>query len=448
MFRRLTNGWVPFNILVGRNGKVLFAENEFDEAGYTKAIAGLYREAAETQPGLASAETSIRRPRSSKAACIVILGGGTGGLVAAHHLRRRLPREHRVVVIDRSSDHLFSPSLLWLMVGHRRDGQIRRPLGRLADKGIEFRHDEVEEIDLDRRLVRTRSSRFDFDYLIVSLGAQLSPDTVDGFDEMALDVYDLEGCRRIRAALEAFAGGTVGIFIPSMPFKCPAAPYEAAFLIDAFCRNKDVRDRTEIHLFTPEHQPMPIAGTVVGNAIVDMLRARGIHYHPLYTFDRLRPETREIVSSDGRSRRVDLLLGVPPHRAPEVVRSSGLLGVSGWIHVDPQTLRTEHDGVFAIGDVTSIRLPNGKMLPKAGVFAHYEAEVVADQIVSEIGRTEAHASFNGKGYCWIELGDGRAGFASGRFYAEPDPQVRMFRPGRPWHWAKVAFEKWWLHHWF
>jgi sulfide:quinone oxidoreductase len=351
-------------------------------------------------------------------------------------------------VIDRSSDHLFSPSLLWLMVGNRRADQIRRPLARLADKGVEFHHDEVAEIDHGRRLVRTRSNEFSFDYLIVSLGARLAPETVEGFDKMAHNLYTLEGCERIRAALESFTGGTIGVLIPALPFKCPAAPYEAAFLVEALCRAKHVRDKTEIHLFTPEHQPMPIAGSATGDAIAEMLRARRIHYHPLYTFEELRPETREIVSSDGRSERVDLLLGVPPHQAPEVVRSSGLLGVSGWIHVDATTLRSEHDGVFAIGDVTSIRLPDGKMLPKAGVFAHHEAEVVADEIASEIRGIRSHTSFNGKGYCWIELGDGRAGFASGRFYAEPDPQVRMFRPGRLWHWGKVAFEKWWLRHWF
>lgn len=449
VFRQLTNGWVPCNVLVAADGTVLFAENEFDEVGYTEAVAAPYREPAEPRTADEFTEGSSPRQGPSKApARIVILGGGAGELVAAYHLRRRLAREHRVVLIDRSPDHVFSSSLLWLMVGQRQDHQIRRPFARLADQGVEFHRDNIEEIDLGRKVVRTRSKAFGFDYLIVSLGAQLAPDTVVGFDDMAHNLYDLEGSKRIHAALEVFSGGSIGVFIPSMPFKCPAAPYEAAFLIEAFCRKRGIRDKTEIHLFTPEHQPMPVAGPVVGEAITGMLQAQGIHYHPLYTFEELRPERREIVDSNGSATQVDLLLGVPPHRAPEVVRSSGLLGVSGWIHADPQTLRTEHEGVFAIGDITSIRLPNGKMLLKAGVFAHAEAKVVAAQIASDVRGNQPRALFDGNGFCWIELGDGKAGFASGRFYDEPDPHVRMFPPGRLWHWGKVAIEQWWLRHWF
>ncbi len=314
--------------------------------------------------------------------------------------------------------------------------------------GIEFHCDEVVNIDLDHRQVRTGTGQFDFDYLIVSLGAQLTPETVPGFNEIALNLYDPEGCEQIHAALDSFNGGTVAVFVSSMPFKCPAAPYEAALLAEAFLRKKGVREKTEIHLYTPEHQPMPMTGPEFGNAIANILSARGIHYHPLHTFEKLRPETREIMSSDGSTQQADLLIGVPPHQAPEVVRSAGLLGVSGWIHVDKHTLRTEYDGVFAIGDITSVRLPNGKTLPMAGVFAHYEAVIVAKQIVSEIRGRQSDVSFNGKGSCWLELGDGKAGFAGGNFYAAPDPQVRMYRPRRLWHWAKVAFEKWWLHHWF
>ncbi|MCP4203087.1 MAG: NAD(P)/FAD-dependent oxidoreductase [bacterium] len=447
MFRTLTNGWVPCNILIGPDSVVLFSEGEFDEAGYSAAIAKLYPESAAVETATEPGKESGGRTARSDVANIVILGGGAGGLVAAHDLRRRLPEKHCIVVIDRAADHQFSSSLLWLMAGQRRAEQIHRPLKRLAAQGIEYHQDEVEAIDVGGRLVRTRSEQFDFDYLIVALGAQLAPETIEGFDKMAHNLYDLNGCEQIRAALETFEGGKIGVLVTSMPFKCPAAPYEAAFLVDTVCRKRGVRAKTEIHLFTPEHQPMPVAGPRLGDAIAEMLRAREIDFHPLYTFQELWPETKEIVSSDGADE-VDLLIAVPPHQVPEVVRAAGLVGVSGWIHVDKKTLRTEHDGVFAIGDVTSIRLPNGKMLPKAGVFAHSQAKVVAEQIVAEIRGRPSDASFDGKGYCWIELGNGRAGFASGRFYAEPDPQVRMFWPGRFWHWGKVAFEKWWLRHFF
>ncbi len=449
LFRTLTSGWVPWSILVAPDGEVVFSENEFDEAGFTAAIEQLLAKPS----GAASTKAeSTQRPaaarRASKAATVVILGGGVGGIVAAHNLRASLGEEHRIFVIDRSPDHLFQSSLLWLMVGDRREDQIRRPLARLTRRGIEFVHDEVVEIDLERRLVRMRSSTLAFDYLIVALGARTVPESIEGFGEMAHDLYSLEGSRGIKSALDTFTGGKVGVLVTSMPFKCPAAPYEAAFLVESLLRAKGVRDRSEIHVYTPEHQPMPVAPSALGASIVEMLRARGIHYHPLFTFQKLRPATREVVAADGRAEKVDLLIAVPPHQAPEVVRSSGLLGVSGWISVDPGTLRTEHDGVFAIGDVTTVRLPSGKSLPKAGVFAHNQAVVVARQIADQVRGRKGGARFGGGGYCWIELGDGRAGFAGGNFYNDPEPRLRVARPGRAWHWGKVAFEKWWLRRWF
>jgi len=439
LFRALTNGWVPWSVLVGPDGKVVFSENEFDESGFATAIQQMYERPSARQ------ETTLRAV--SGAGCTVVLGGGTGGLVAAREVRQRLPSDHRVVLVDRAADHLYQPSLLWQMVGERRVSQFTRPLARLQRKGIEFRNAEAESLDLDNRVVVTSAGNLDYDSLVVSLGAQLAPETVEGFDEMAFNLYTPEGCDRIHAALRGFTGGVVGILIPAMPFKCPAAPYEAAFLAESFLRRKGIRRKVEIHLFTPEHAPMPVAPAALGDSIADMLAARGIHYHPLFTFQELRPTTREVVASDGRTQRVDLLMCVPPHQAPEVIRSSPLLGASGFVHVDPRTLQTDFEDVYAIGDVATIKLPNGKALPKAGVFAHAEAKVVAERIADGHAGKMSDAVFAGNGYCWIELGDGRAGFAGGNFYAEPEPQVKIRRPGRPLHWGKVAFEKWWLHHW-
>jgi len=439
LFRALTNGWVPWSILIGRDGKVIFSENEFDESGFSNAIQQLYERPSVAKP---AAQRAVGPAR-----CTVVLGGGTGGLVAARELRHRLPTSHRVVLVDRAAEHTYQPSMLWQMVGQRRPSQFSRPLDRLRRKGIEFRNAEVEGLDLDNRVVGTASGDLDYDSLVISLGAQLAPEAVRGFDEMAHNLYTQQGCAQIHSALKDFSEGTIGILITAMPYKCPAAPYEAAFLTESFIRQKGIRRNVDIHLFTPEQTPMPIAPSALGDSIADILAARGIHYHPLFTFKELRPETSEVVASDGRSHRVDLLIGIPPHQAPEVVRSSPLLGVSGFVHADPKTLQTDYEDVFAIGDVATIKLPNGKALPKAGVFAHAEAKVVAQRIADDAHGRKSDAAFDGHGYCWIELGDGRAGFAGGNFYAEPDPHVKMRRPGRPLHWAKVAFEKWWLYHW-
>jgi sulfide:quinone oxidoreductase len=439
LFRALTNGWVPWSVLVGPDGKVVFSENEFDESGFSNAIQQMVERPTAPAP--------TARRIAGPVGCTVVLGGGTGGLVAARELRDRLPADHRSVLVDRAPDHVYQPSMLWQMVGERRPSQFSRPLRRLQQKGIEFLNTEAEALDLDNRVVVTTAGDLAYDSLVVSLGARLAPETVAGFEEMAYNLYTTEGCARIHTALAALTEGVVAVLIPELPYKCPAAPYEAAFLAEAFIRRKGIRRNVEIHLFTPEHTPMPVAPAALGDSVADMLAARGIHYHPLFTFQELRPETGEIVDSDGRAHRVDLLMVVPPHQAPEVVRSSPLLGVSGFVHVDPRTLETGYDDVYAIGDVATIKLPNGKALPKAGVFAHAEAKTVAERIADGHGGKTPAAAFDGHGSCWIELGDGRAGFAGGNFYAEPEPQVRIRRPGRPLHWSKVAFEKWWLHHW-
>jgi sulfide:quinone oxidoreductase len=154
------------------------------------------------------------------------------------------------------------------------------------------------------------------------------------------------------------------------------------------------------------------------------------------------------VLADGTRVPADLLLGVPPHQAPEVARRSGLAADSGFIPVDRASLATAVDGVYAIGDVTAIPIAGDKFLPKAGVFAHAQAEVVAHRIAAAVAGRTTSATFDGTCSCFVELGDGRAAFAAGDFYAEGAPRVRLRRPGRRWHLAKLAFEQYWLRRWF
>jgi sulfide:quinone oxidoreductase len=375
---------------------------------------------------------------------VVVLGGGVGGVVTARELRKRLPRQHRIILIDREREHLFAPSLLWLMVGLRRAEEIKRPLSRLERKGIEVRYGEIEKIDAEARSVTVAGAVIEADYLVVSLGAELSPETIPGLKEAGCNFYTLSGAEEFRGALSSLMRGRIVILTAAPAYKCPAAPYEAALLIDHYLGEHGRGKAVTVEVYAAEPGPMGVAGPDVSTAVKQMLDSRGISYHPQHQVKGVDPAAKRIEFTNGASADFDLLAYVPPHRAPLVVRESGLASESGWISVDRHTMETHFPGVYAIGDVLSIPLKLGKPLPKAGVFAHAQGEVVARNIASVI-RGEAGAEhFNGYGECFIETGGGKAGFGAGNFYAEPVPLIKLRAPSRRWHLAKVLFEKSWL----
>lgn len=376
---------------------------------------------------------------------ILILGGGVGGIVTASALRKRLPRAHRIVLVDRERAHLFAPSLLWLMVGRRSAGSITRPLTRLARKGIEVRIGDVRRIDPERRRVTVAGETLDGDYVVVALGADLHPDAIPGLAEAGHNFYTLPGAEAFRDALHRFRGGRIVVMTAAPAYKCPAAPYEAAMLIEAFCRRRGIRNAVQIDVYAAEPAPMGVAGPEVSGAVKQLLCTKRVGYYPQHQVTTVDATTRQLTFANGAHAGFDLLAYVPPHRPPQVVRDSGLAGEGGWIPVDRYTLETRFPRVHAIGDVVAIPLALGKPLPKAGVFAHREGEVVAGNIAHAIAGESATERFNGYGECFIETGDGKAGFGGGDFYAEPQPVVRLHGPSWRWHVSKVMFEKSWLY---
>lgn len=377
---------------------------------------------------------------------VVILGGGTGGVIVANQLRKQLPRDDEIVLVDKEKNQLFYPSLLWLMVGWRNEEQIQKPLSLLQRKGINFINAYIEKIDFDKRKVFLQNKDLEFDYLVIATGAITLPESLPGFQEGAYNLYDVDGVKRIREEIRNFDKGKVVILVSSIPFKCPAAPYEAALLLSVYFKRKS-RD-VEIEIITPEQLPMGVAGPEVGNMVVSLVQSQGISFTPEFQVIKIDPEKREIHFQNQETSPYDLLIGVPPHGISTFLKGSPVLGESGWAKVNPKTLETDIESVYALGDVTSIMLPLGKPLPKAGVFAHYQADVVTHNIAARIRGDSRKAEYDGRGFCFLELGDGRAGFASGYFYTEPKPVVKMKKPSRLWHWGKVFFEKWWFWKWF
>ncbi len=375
---------------------------------------------------------------------VLILGGGFGGWVAANEIRNGLPEDCQVTVVDRNDSSCLGLSLLWLMTGDRDPDRISRCFSPLEQKGISFIRGEVERIDPQRRDVVVDGKTHSCDCLVVALGAELAPETIPGLQEAGHDFYTLSGADALRRALADFPGGRLVVMTASPGYKCPAAPYEAAMLVDDFCRSRNLRNKTRIDLYAAEPGPMGVAGPAVSRAVRQMIESKGIVYHPEHQALEADPAARRIRFSNGVEAGYDLLCYVPPHRAPRAVRESPLIGASGWVEVDRHSLATKFERVYALGDVVSIPLKLGKPLPKAGTFAENEARVVGRNVIRDITGQGERAAFDGRGECYVETGDGLTAYGEGNFYEDPVPKVTLHPPAPEWHDAKIRYEKEWL----
>jgi len=381
---------------------------------------------------------------------VVILGGGWGGLATAHHLRGLLSSEHRIIIVERNQSFSLCVSYLWLVTGDRDDlGQIRRDMHKLKHPGIEWLHAEALRFDPETRTVGTDVGEVIGDYVVIALGAELVPDAVPGFSVGAYNLYEAEGAVELRGALEAFEGGRIVVLVAGAPFRCPSAPYETAMLVEGLARKRGIRDQVELSLYTPEPRPMMVAGPDVSAALETMLGERQIRYQPQHTVTRIEPESRTLHFGDVGVP-YDLIIGIPPHSAPKTVTDAHLVDDTGYVPVHPQTLEiladldtldTRYPNVFAIGDVTAIRLLNAMLLPKAGVFAEAQAQIVAAAIAADIQGEPAPDRYDGQGFCYVEVGDGMAAYGSGNFYAYPGPRVRLEAPTTDGRRAKEEFER-------
>ncbi len=379
---------------------------------------------------------------------VLVLGGGIGGLVASSLLKKQLGRDVKVTLIERKQNFQFPPSYPWLMLGMRKPEQTERSLSPLKGKGIDVVNAEVTSIDAGKKLVRARNDEFSFDYLVIALGAEYAPDLVPGLKEYAHHTYDLESALRSKEAIEAFTGGNVAVGVSRTPFKCPAAPYETALLLDYHFKKKGFGDKVKITFFTPEGLPLPSAGPEIGDGTLDLMKSRGIESKFKVKLTEVKPS--EAIFEDGSAIPFDLLFAVPPHKCPQVVVDAGLTDQTGWVPVDPATMQTKSERVYAVGDVTSVPTPSGFVpyLPKAGVFAHRQAEVVAHNLAVEIGGRGIKKLWDGSGACFLMTGGAQAAFVKGTWFTKPHPDIKFHSPSRVWYMQRVLFEKYWLHHWF
>lgn len=374
---------------------------------------------------------------------VLILGGGFGGIATARRLKQKLGETDEVILVDRRAHFMVDFRKTWALIGQSTLEAGQRSLDGLTRLGIRVLRDPVTRIDPQGRAAVMGDQRISADALVVALGAELAPEAVPGFQQHAFNVYAARDIPRAAQALTEFQGGKLLIGIFGVPYKCPPAPYEMALLINDTLKSRGVKANIEV--FTPQLMSLPALGQVGCDLIESRLADQGITFLPNHKATAV--ESGEVIFANGR-RSFDLLLGVPPHRPPAVVHESGLVGDSGWVAVNPRTLETQFPGTYAIGDVVQIAMPNGKPLPKAGVFAEAMGETVADRIAATFKGQEPEATFKGEGGCYLEVGAGQAMMVKGNFLAEPEPEVMLTEASAKYLEEKRSFEGQRLQTWF
>jgi sulfide:quinone oxidoreductase len=373
---------------------------------------------------------------------VVVLGCGIGGFTVSNLTSKQIGSSARVTIVEPKERIAFAPSLHWLVFGWRQPENIqRKPMNLSKKKNVRMIKDRAEKIDLKGRTIRTPAQTIKYDKLVIALGAEFAFDQVPGLEAYSHNAYSIEGALKLREAIDSFNGGNIAIGISRLPIKCPPAPYELALLLEEHFRR--ARKKVTIHFFTPEPHPIPAAGTVVGKQVERLLNARGIRYLPKFKLAKV--DGDRVVFENGSELKHDLLVTTPPHRSSQIVRDAGLTDESGWIPVNPYNLATRHEDVFAIGDTTSIETPHGHApyLPKAGVFAQGQAEVLANNLAVLITRKGEMKQWSGEGSCYLQVSKSESAFLKGTFLSNP-PRLEFHPPRRRWFLEKVRLEKEWL----
>ena len=333
---------------------------------------------------------------------VLVLGAGFGGLELTTRLAEAFGDETDVVLIDQSDAFVFGFAKLDVVFGKRDVDAVRHHYADLVKPGVEFVQSTIRSIDPAGKRVETDAGAFSGDVLVVALGADLDPAATPGLLDAGHEFYSVEGAVETSEVLANFGGGRVVVAVCGAPFKCPPAPSETALLIHDHLVRRGLREQSTVALVTPLPSPIPPAPDA-SKAVLKSFEERGIEFLPGKLVTRVDAERKVAIVGDGETELpFDLFLGIPVHKAPDVVLESGL-AVDGWIPVDPNTLETPFAGVYAVGDVTSVGTP------KAGAFAEGQAATVAGRIIATARAQRDLPTYGGRGVCFLEFGEDRVG---------------------------------------
>jgi sulfide:quinone oxidoreductase len=350
---------------------------------------------------------------------LIILGAGTSGTMMANHLVKILPKEDwAITIVDKDKNHYYQPGYLFIPFDIYKPSQVKKSIDKFIPDGVHLVREQIDRIDKDEDKVFLQDGTvLHYDILIIATGTDIAPQEIEGmlgdhWQKNVFDFYSYEGSKKLRDKLATWEGGKLVVHICEMPIKCPVAPLEFAFLSDSFFTNKHMRDKVEITFVTP--MDGAFTKPKATSELSYLLEQKGISIVPNFSIERVDGENNKIIDYGGKEVEYDLLVTVPTNMGDPMIERSGFGDELNFVPTDKATLQSKvKDNIFAIGDATNIPAS------KAGSVAHFEAEILTENIQRYIAGKELKAHFDGHANCFIETGHGKALLIDFNYTHEP-----------------------------
>ena len=379
---------------------------------------------------------------------IIILGAGTAGTMMANHLRHHLSSEEwEIDIVDERTEHHYQPGYLFLPFDVYEPEDIIKPIKDFMPRGVNLINDQIGQIAPEAQQVRmVNGDQLHYDILIIATGAKIAPEETEGmlgkeWQKSVFDFYTFEGALALRNKLRTWEGGKLLVHITEMPIKCPVAPLEFAFLADSYFKNKKIRDKVEITFVTPLGGAFTKPKATA--ALQHLLDEKHIHIESDFAIESIDNENKTIVDYGGRSLPFDLLVTVPTNKGDDLIARSGLGDDLNFVPTNKATLQSKKwQNIFVLGDATDIAAS------KAGSVAHFEAEILTDNILRHIAGEPLKEEFDGHANCFVETGNGKALLIDFNYTHEPVEgtfpfpgvgPLRLLKESRINHMGKLAF---------
>lgn len=378
---------------------------------------------------------------------LTILGSGTAGTMMANHLSKRLPENWQITVVDQEKQHYYQPGFLFLPFDIYQPEDVVKPIDDFLPKSVNRIVQKIDKVvHQENKVLLQNGEELNYDVLIIATGSHIAPSEVEGmlcdqWRKEIFDFYTFEGACALREKLMTWEGGKLVVHVTEMPIKCPVAPLEFSFLADAFFEEKGMRDKVEITFVTPLSGAFtkPVASERLGY----LLQEKQIKIVADFAIERVDGEERKIYDYGGQEVEYDLLVTVPTNMGDEMVERSGMGDDLNFIPTDKGTLQSEiADNIFVIGDATNVPAS------KAGSVAHFEAEILTENIIKYINGETDLKQFDGHSNCFIETGHGKALLIDFNYTHEPVEgtfpfenlgPLQLLKESRINHVGKLAF---------